>query len=153
MLTHAHRSVPASQSAEDDDKERSKECKAMMAELTAKAVRDTHARKAHAHASALRRRPSESRPRQVGYRSRCCRPRAPALQEADTKEMEAMLARVSAIEKQLAAEAEEDAAAMERAEAKQRAALAALDESYAQKVAAIKASMKHLKDLAKKYCA
>ena len=51
-------SVPASQSAEDDDKERSKERKAMMAELTAKAVRDTHARAAHAHASALRRRPS-----------------------------------------------------------------------------------------------
>jgi phage host-nuclease inhibitor protein Gam len=67
--------------------------------------------------------------------------------------MKAMLSRVSAIEKQLAAEAEEDAAAMERAEAKQRAALAALDESYAQKVAAIKASMKHLKDLVKKYCA
>jgi hypothetical protein len=40
--------VPASQSAEDDDKERSKERKAMMADLTAKVVRDTHA-------SALRR--------------------------------------------------------------------------------------------------
>ena len=64
-----------------------------------------------------------------------------------------MLARVSAIEKQLAAEAEEDAAAMERAEAKQRAALAALDDSYAQKVAAIKASMKRLKEMAKQHCA
>ena len=64
-----------------------------------------------------------------------------------------MLTRVSAIEKQLAAEAEEDAAAVERAEAKQKAALAALDEGYAQKVAAIRASMKRLKDMAKKYCA
>ena len=35
--------VPASQSAEDDDKERSKERKAMMADLTTKVVRDTHA--------------------------------------------------------------------------------------------------------------
>lgn len=48
--------VPASQSAEDDDKERSKERKAMMAELIAKAVRDTHARATHAHAHALRHR-------------------------------------------------------------------------------------------------
>ena len=66
--------------------------------------------------------------------------------------MKAMLAKVNTIERTLVSEAEEDAAAMERAEAKQRAALAALDDSYAQKVAAIKASMKRLKEMAKEYC-
>ena len=63
-----------------------------------------------------------------------------------------MVARVAVIERTLASEAEEDAAALAKAEAKQRAALAALDESYAQKVAAIKASMKRLKEMAKPYC-
>ena len=63
-----------------------------------------------------------------------------------------MAARVAAIERSLASEAEEDAAALARAEAKHRAALANLDESYAAKVAAIKASMKRLKDMAKQYC-
>ena len=56
-----------------------------------------------------------------------------------------MVARVAAIERTLAQEAEEDEAALARAEAKQRAALPALDEGYAEKVASIKASMKRLK--------
>lgn len=56
-----------------------------------------------------------------------------------------MVARVAAIERTLAQEAEEDEAALARAEAKQRAALTALDEGYAEKVASIKASMKRLK--------
>jgi len=74
------------------------------------------------------------------------------LQDANTKEMKAMLSRVDAIERSLKAEAEEDGAALARTEAKQRAALATLDEGYAQKVAAIKASMKRLKEMAKAYC-
>ena len=135
---------PASQSAEDDDKERSKERKAMMADLTAKVVRDAHVRAAAAGCA----RGIDA----LSGRDACACAHS-AAQEGDTQEMKAMLARVSAIEKQLAAEAEEDEAAMERCEAKQKAALAALDESYAQKVAAIKASMKRLKDMAKQYCA
>ncbi len=68
-----------------------------------------------------------------------------------------MVARVAAIERTLAQEAEEDEAALARAEAKQRAALTALDEGYAEKVASIKASMKRLKvrrvDVAARVCA
>jgi hypothetical protein len=71
--------------------------------------------------------------------------------------MKAMVARVAAIERTLAQEAEEDEAALARAEAKQRAALTALDEGYAEKVASIKASMKRLKvrrvDVAARVCA
>jgi hypothetical protein len=72
-------------------------------------------------------------------------------QEADAAKAAKLLAKVGALERQLAEEEGEERVALRALSARAKAHAAALDENFAASEKAIKASLKRLKDMAAQY--